>query len=244
MTGLSTYARDTMLKQAAQLSAQSFPTTLYLCLLSSAATASQTGATIPELTSTGSYGRAACALGAPSSGTSSNSGAVTFPVSTAAYSATATNWALCDSPTIGAGNLWYFGALQGTNDVQTVSTTAQLTGGTYTLNPNGVTTAAIPYNATAAQILEFLEEAGGIGNFTATFSGNRFDQATPGSLVITFIGALASATQTLMTLTPTSITGGTLSIAHTTSGATGNVTVSAANFAVQFAASSIPVSLS
>src|SRR6185312_12446293 len=106
---------------------------------------------------------------------------------------------------------------------------------------NSDTTIAINYNDTAAQILEKLELAAGAGNFSVAFSGNRFDQATPGTLVITFTGSLAGASQTLMTVTPTSITGGTLSIAHTTTGSTGNLVVGAGS-TVSFANGAFTVS--
>lgn len=223
MANLSNYWRD-MLLNAAHLVAPTIPGGLFVALCSSTPTASQTGATIPELTNAGGYARFAIAYGVASAGVISNSTA-TGGASTGAFSAPATAYAICDSGTIGAGNMFFFGPLQGTNDVQTVSTSAQLTAGTYTLNPSATTTVAIPFNATAAQILEYLEAAGGAGNFTVAFAGNRFDQASPSALTITFIGALASASQTLMTLTPSGVTGGTLSIAHTTTGAPGTITV-------------------
>lgn len=207
------------------------PANFYIALCSSTPTRSQTGATISELTSAGGYARQVVTFAAASAGGTPGpyqvlNNVVNGSASSGAFSASATAWAILDSATIGAGNLWWFGPLQGTNDVQTVSTSGQLTAGTYTLNPTGTTTVAINYNDTAAQILEKLELAGGVGNFTVAFSGNRFDQATPGTLVITFIGGQASTAETLMTLTPTGITGGTLSIAHTTTGAPGTITVS------------------
>ena len=88
--------------------------TFYLALCSSTPTVSQTGITIPELTSAGNYARTLITFGAPSGGppvTASNNTLIYFPVSSAAYSATATAYAICDSSTIGAGDMWYFNTL-------------------------------------------------------------------------------------------------------------------------------------
>jgi hypothetical protein len=195
-----------------------------------------------ELVATG-YARTAISFSAPTTAGIGrqilNSGTVTIGPITGGAGLVVLAAQVYDA--VSAGNARDFNVLTGTNDVQTVSTTAQLTAGTYTLNPNGVTSIAIPFNATAAQITEYLEAACGAGNVVATFSGNRFDQATPGTLVITFTGALQYASQTLMTLTPSGVTGGTLSIAHTTPGATGaitlngntTITIAAGAFAIQ-----------
>jgi len=231
--GVFDYLADTYLNYMHGTTATP-PAGFYLALCSSAPSNTQTGATIPELTSAGGYARQAVTFGASGAGGSPGNrrvlnNVVNGTASTGAFSASATYWAVTDSASIGAGNGYWYGPLLGTNDVQTVSTTGQLTAGTYTLNPLGTTTVAIPYNATAAQITEYLEAVCGAGNASAAFSGNRFDQATPGSLVITFQNGQGSTAQTLMTLTPTGITGGTLSIAHTTTGAPGTITVSGAN---------------
>lgn len=84
---------------------------LYLALCSSLPTHTETGATIPELTSAGNYQRAPIVFGGPSAGASVNSNLITFAVSSGAYSAAAAAYAIVDSLTIGAGNLWYFAAL-------------------------------------------------------------------------------------------------------------------------------------
>ncbi len=113
MSNISYYGITQVLTAFGQLVAPTLPT-FYLCLCSSTPTVGQTGATIPELTSTGNYGRALITFGAPSGGpptTSTNGAPVYLPVSSGAYSATATAYAICDSPTTGAGNMWYFNTL-------------------------------------------------------------------------------------------------------------------------------------
>lgn len=246
MANLFNYWRDQVLNAVPHLVAPTIPGTLYVALCSSLPTASQTGATIPELTSAGGYARTAATFGAASGGSSTNSGAVTFPTSTGAYSAAATHYAIVDSPTIGAGNGFFFNVLKGTSDVQTISTSGQLTAGTYTLTFGGQVTPAINFNDPATRILELLESLStiGAGNVNVAFSGNQFNQATPGSLVITFQGSLDNASQAVLTITPTGITGGTLSIVHTTAGASGTVTVSGTNQTVSFAIGQLSVGLS
>lgn len=225
MANFSYYTTDNCLNAALRGTAFPLPTNVYLALFTTAI-ASPAGTGGVECAG-GSYARQPCTLanfGIASNGSTSNGSVITMTTATSPGWGTAVGWGLYDAVT--AGNLLLYGNLVGTNDVQTISTSAQLTAGTYMLNPNGQTTIAINYNDTAAQILEKLELAAGAGNFTVSFSGNRFDQASPGTLVITFTGGLQWASQTLMTITPTGITGGTLSIAHTTAGSSGDITVS------------------
>ena len=65
-----------------------------------------------------------------------------------------------DDTPAGGGNSGGFGPFndQKTNETQTFRVT-NATGGTFTLTFNGQTTAAIPYNATAAEIQTALEDA-------------------------------------------------------------------------------------
>ncbi len=108
------------------------------------------------------------------------------------------------------------GELLGTNDVSTLHASAALTGGTFTITVNGKTTAAIAYNATAAQVQAALDAALGGGNVTA--AGGPL--STPTDISLTFKGAYGYQPQTV-TVTPTGITGGTLSVVHTTPGTNG-----------------------
>lgn len=181
-----------------------------------------------ELVAAG-YVRTAISFGAPANGgigrRIANSGALSIGPITGGSGTAVVAGQVYDASS--AGNARDFNVFTGTNDVQTLSTSAQLTAGTYTVTFSGQVTPAINFNDTAAHITELLESLSniGAGNVTAAFSGNRFDQASPGSLVITFGGALQYAAQAAMTITPSGITGGTLSIAHTTTGATGAITL-------------------
>jgi hypothetical protein len=111
-----------------------------------------------------------------------------------------------------------YGPYRGTTEeVQTVSITGAPTGGTFTLTWNGQTTAAIPYNATAAQVQTALIALSNIGPGDVVCSGGPL----PGTAVtVTFGGALANVDQPAMTHTD-SLTGGTspaVAIATTTAG--------------------------
>ncbi len=108
------------------------------------------------------------------------------------------------------------GELLGTNDVSTIHASAALTAGTYTLTINGVTTGNINYNATAAQVQAAIDAALGGGNVTV--SGGPL--TTPTDITLNFMGAYGYQPVTV-TVTPTGITGGTISIVHTTPGTTG-----------------------
>jgi hypothetical protein len=111
------------------------------------------------------------------------------------------------------------------NDVQTVSISGTPTGGTFTLTfalPGGQsqTTAAIAYNATAANVQSALQALTNIGSGNVTCTGG----ALPGAgVVCTFGGSLGNMPVPLMTANGAALTGGTspaASVAHTTQGST------------------------
>lgn len=110
----------------------------------------------------------------------------------------------------------------GTNEVQTLSITGSPTGGSFTLTFGAQTTAAIPWNATAAQVDAALELLSTIGEGNVLCAGGPL----PGSpITITFVGALAATNVALITDT-SSLTGGTTpdaAVAETTPGAPGAV---------------------
>ncbi|WP_179956703.1 phage tail protein [Amycolatopsis anabasis] len=92
------------------------------------------------------------------------------------------------------------------SEVQTVAVTGGPTGGTFTLSLGAQTTSAIPYNATPAQVQDALEALSNIGEGNVAVAGGPL----PGTAVtVTFVGALAGASQTLMTGSATGLTGGT-----------------------------------
>lgn len=104
-------------------------------------------------------------------------------------------------------------------EVQSVAITGTPTGGTYTLSFGGQTTAAIPYNATAAQVRTALEALSTIGSGNVTTTGGPH----PGSAVaVTFTGTLANTDVAQMTASSASLTGGstpTVGVSTTTAGA-------------------------
>jgi len=103
-------------------------------------------------------------------------------------------------------------------EVQAVTITGTPTGGTYTLTYNGQTTAAIPYNATAAQVQAALVALSNIGSGNVTASGGP----QPGSAIsVTFVGALANTNVAQMTATGSLTGGSSPAVAVTTSTAGG-----------------------
>lgn len=108
----------------------------------------------------------------------------------------------------------------GTNEVQTLTITGTPTGGTFTLTYAGHTTAALPYNATAAQVQSALRALGNIGYQDVVCAGGPLPGA---GITITFQGRLAGTNVAAITTTD-SLTGGTTpasAIATTTAGAAG-----------------------
>lgn len=96
-------------------------TPIFLCLCTVVPDSSKTGATITEATYTG-YARfsmnaaawnSASSGGAGAASSVSNSGTITFAACTAG-SSTIIGWALCDSGTIGAGNMLAWGSATST----------------------------------------------------------------------------------------------------------------------------------
>ncbi|MEU9615842.1 hypothetical protein AB0K87_02150 [Streptomyces sp. NPDC053705] len=93
-----------------------------------------------------------------------------------------------------------------TAEVQSVTVTGGPTGGTYTLTFSGQTTAAIPYNATAAQVKSALEALSNIAPGDVTVTGGPH----PGTAMqVTFAGAYLSEDVAQMTASGTGLTGGT-----------------------------------
>jgi hypothetical protein len=106
----------------------------------------------------------------------------------------------------------------GTDEVQTLTITGTPAGGSFTITYAGQTTAAIAFNASAANVVSALELLSGIGSGGVTATGG----ALPGTpVVITFKKSLGAKDVALMTTTD-SLTGGTApasAIVETTPGA-------------------------
>ncbi|WHT21016.1 hypothetical protein N8J89_08095 [Crossiella sp. CA-258035] len=105
-----------------------------------------------------------------------------------------------------------------TNEVQSVTITGSPTGGTFTLTWSGQTTAAIPYNATAAQVQSALQALSNVGDNDVTVTGGP----GPGSaFAVTFKGVLGGTDVAAMTASGAGLTGGTtpgVTIGTTTAG--------------------------
>lgn len=114
----------------------------------------------------------------------------------------------------------YAGLGTNVDAVQTITITGTPTGGSFTLTFNGQTTAAIAYNATAANVKTALVALGNIGAAAQVATGGGGLPGTP--VTVTFQGLLAN--QPLSTMTAvSSLTGGTspaVTVATTTTGQT------------------------
>ena len=98
----------------------------------------------------------------------------------------------------------------GVNAVQLVTVSA--TAGTFTLTFSGATTAALAFNATAAQVQAALEALAPIG------AGNV---SVAGSYSVTFLNRLGLFPMPLLTADSSGLTGGTVSVQTTTAGVPG-----------------------
>jgi hypothetical protein len=104
--------------------------------------------------------------------------------------------------------------VNGTNEVQTLSTTGTVTAGTFTITYSGQTTAAIAYNATAATVQAALEALSNVAVGDVAVTGGPLP-ATPA--VITYTGNLGLQNVAAITTTDT-LTGGATAVATTTGG--------------------------
>jgi hypothetical protein len=101
------------------------------------------------------------------------------------------------------------------NDVQTLSLSGNPTGGSFTLSFGGQTTAAIPFNATSAQVQAALQTLVSVGAGNVICGGGPL----PAAVVITFEAALGLQPQAPITVGASNLTGPAPAVAHTTSGA-------------------------
>jgi hypothetical protein len=108
-----------------------------------------------------------------------------------------------------------------TTDPTKVKITGTPTGGTFTLTYNGVTSGAIAYNASAANVLTALVAMSNFGTSSNVSTGGG---ALPGTAVtVTFQGELGNQPQPLMTANGAGLTGGTspaVTVTTTTAGTT------------------------
>ena len=149
-----------------------------------------------------------------------NSGTITFsgykPDGTALGSGPTTDLTMDITPTTTLNDvLTWLNTNEGTaavDEVQTISSTA--TGGTFTMSFGGQTTAALNWNATFAEIDTALEALSTIGAGNVTCAGGPLQA----DVTVTFAGTLAGQDAAMITVDNTNMTGGTASIAETTTG--------------------------
>lgn len=126
-----------------------------------------------------------------------------------------------------------------TSEIQTVTVTGTPTGGTYTLTWSGQTTAAIPYNATAAQVKTALENLSNIEAGDLTVTGGPH----PGTAMsVTFGGQFMGDDVAAMTASGASLTGGStpgVTIGTSTAGGAGTATDGTQIFAGHLATESL-----
>lgn len=114
----------------------------------------------------------------------------------------------------------YEGLGTNANDKQTITITGTPTGGTFTLTFNGLTTAPIKFNATAAETAAALGALTNIGPSNIETSGGAFPGA---AVVVTFKGLLGNEPQNVITANGAGLTGGAspaVGVVHTTPGTT------------------------
>lgn len=104
----------------------------------------------------------------------------------------------------------------GTNEVQTINL-GTATAGSITITFDGQTTGAIAWNATAAAVQTALESLPNINPGDVVVTGGPL----PGTITLTFGGAFAGTNVPQVTVAPTGLTGGTVTVATTTEGAPG-----------------------
>lgn len=106
------------------------------------------------------------------------------------------------------------------NEVQTIGL-GSASAGTITITFAGQTTAAIAFNATAAAVQSALEALSNIAPGDVAVTGGPL----PGAITLTFGGAYAGVDVAQVTVTPTGLTGGTVTVATTTEGVPNSITV-------------------
>lgn len=99
------------------------------------------------------------------------------------------------------------------NEVQTINLGAA-TAGTITIGFDGETTAAIAFNATAAAVQTALEALSNINAGDVTVTGGPL----PGTVTLTFGGRYAGVNVAQVVVTPTGLTGGTVTVTTVTEG--------------------------
>lgn len=101
----------------------------------------------------------------------------------------------------------------GVNEVQTINLGAA-TAGTITITFDGETTGAIAFNATASAVQTALDALSNVDAGDIVVTGGPL----PGTITLTFGGQYAGRDVAQVTVTPTGLTGGTVTVATSTAG--------------------------
>lgn len=237
MSSFTTYTDNNLINAILRGTTFPLPANIYLALFTTMPTMpAGTGAIEP---STGGYARQAVGLTnfpAASGGSSQNGTTVSFAQATSpGYTNPVLGWGLYDAVT--AGNLLLANTLQGTNDVWTLTLGTQ-TSGTFTMTVNSNATAVaswtLPFNPTAAEILEYLESIAAVGAGNVTVTGT-------GPWTITFVGAMGAQSVTMAGTFTGLSTPANASLTHTTTGSSGSFSVPTGG-TVTFNANSLTIS--
>lgn len=127
MGSLSNFAETELLDHTINGNAYTPVATVYIALATADPTDAGTGASMNEVANSNGYARIACAFGAASSRTVSNSGTLTFSAATGSWG-TVTHFAILDSATHGAGNMLAHGALTASRSVVSGNTPSYAAG--------------------------------------------------------------------------------------------------------------------
>ena len=118
---LSNYAENELLDHLCGKGTRDFPSPTTLAVAMASAISGSEPVTVTEFANANDYARTAVTFGAASSGSTTNSGAVTFPTATG-NQGTCTHIAVYDNLTYGAGNLLFYGALTASKTIETGDT--------------------------------------------------------------------------------------------------------------------------
>ena len=118
---LSNYAEDKILDHLCGKGARDFTSPATLAVAMASAISGSEPVTVTEFANANSYARTAVTFAAASSGSTANSGDVTFPTATG-NQGTCTKIAVYDSLTYGGGNLLFYGTLTASKTIETGDT--------------------------------------------------------------------------------------------------------------------------
>lgn len=122
---------------------------------------------------------------------------------------------LASSTTFAKGSL--LALVDGQNEIQTITGSTAITGGTYKINVDGRLTGSIAYNANAATATAAVEALLNVGAGNVVITGGALNTSTP--FTVTWQGALAKTNMSAVTVVTSALTGSqTVTVATTQPG--------------------------